>query len=59
MAKTAYNIQLKGYVCGADFDRKAVDKTLAEHSGMPVNVLIDTLGAKRIGNFCKLPIQLL
>ena len=44
MAKTAYNIQLKGYVGGADFDRKAVDKTLAEHSGKPVNVLIDSLG---------------
>lgn len=40
MAKTAYNIQLKGYIGGADFDRKAVDMTLAEHSGKPVNVLI-------------------
>ncbi len=40
MAKTAYNIQLKVYVGGADFDRKAFDKTLAEHSGKPVNVLI-------------------
>lgn len=44
MAKTAYNIQLKGYVGGADFDRNAVDKTLAEHSGKPVNVLVDSLG---------------
>lgn len=44
MAKTTYNISLKGYVGGADFDRKAVDKTLAEHSGKPVNVLIDSLG---------------
>lgn len=44
MAKTAYNIQLKGYVGGADFDRNAVDKTLAEYSGKPVNVLIDSLG---------------
>lgn len=45
MAKAAYNIQLKGYVGTADFDRKAVDKTLAEHSGKPVNVLIDILGS--------------
>ena len=40
MAKTAYNIELKGYVGGAGFDRNAVDKTLAEYSGKPVNVLI-------------------
>lgn len=38
MAKTAYNIQLKGYVGGADFDRNAVDKTLAKHLGKPVSV---------------------
>ncbi len=38
MAKIAYNIQFKGYVGGADFDRKAVDKTLAEHFGKPVIV---------------------
>ena len=44
MAKTAYNLHLKGYVGGADFDRKAVDKTLAEQSGKRVNVLIDSLG---------------
>ena len=44
MAKTAYNIQLKGYVGGADFDRKAVDTMLASQSGKRVNVLIDSLG---------------
>lgn len=44
MDKTADNIQLKGYVGGADFDRNAVDKTLAGYSGKPVNVLIDSLG---------------
>lgn len=44
MAKTAYNIQLKGYVGGADFDRKAVDTMLAAQSGKTVNVLIDSLG---------------
>ena len=41
---TAYNLHLKGYVGGSDFDRNAVDKTLAENSGKPVNVLIDSLG---------------
>lgn len=44
MSKTAYNIQLKGYVGGADFDRKAVDTLLASQSGKRVNVLIDSLG---------------
>lgn len=44
MSKTAYNIQLKGYVGGADFDRKAVDSMLANQSGKRVNVLIDSLG---------------
>lgn len=29
MSKTAYNISLKGYVGGSDFDRKTVDTTLA------------------------------
>ena len=49
MDKTADNIQLKGYVGGADFDRNAVDKTLAEYSGKPVNVLIDSLPCAHIG----------
>lgn len=44
MATTAYNLHLKGYVGGSDFDRNAVDKTLAANSGKPVNVLIDSLG---------------
>ncbi len=44
MSKIAYNLHLKGYVGGSDFDRNAVDKTLAEHSGKRVNVLIDSLG---------------
>lgn len=44
MSKTAYNLQLKGYVGGADFDRKAVDSMLANQSGKRVNVLIDSLG---------------
>lgn len=44
MPKTAYNISLKGYVGGADFDRTTVDKTLAQNEGKQVNVLIDSLG---------------
>lgn len=44
MSKTTYNIQLKGYVGGADFDRSTVDRTLAENEGKAVNVLIDSLG---------------
>ena len=44
MPKTAYNISLKGYVGGADFDRTTVDKTLAKNEGKQVNVLIDSLG---------------
>ncbi len=44
MPKIAYNISLKGYVGGADFDRMTVDKTLAQNEGKQVNVLIDSLG---------------
>ena len=44
MSKTAYNIQLKGYVGGWDFDRGDVDAVLAENDGKQVNVLIDSLG---------------
>ena len=44
MAKTAYNISLKGYVGGADFDRTTVDRELAKNNGKQVNVLIDSLG---------------
>lgn len=44
MSKTAYNISLKGYVGGSDFDRKTVDSTLAANEGKSVNVLIDSLG---------------
>lgn len=44
MSKTAYNITLKGYVGGEDFDRSKVDRTLADNDGKLVNVLIDSLG---------------
>ena len=44
MPNIAYNISLKGYVGGLDFDRSTVDKTLAKNEGKEVNVLIDSLG---------------
>ena len=44
MSKTTYNISLKGYVGGYDFDRSTVDSTLAKNEGKEVNVLIDSLG---------------
>lgn len=44
MSKTTYNITLKGYVGGLDFDRSTVDKELAKNEGKQVNVLIDSLG---------------
>jgi len=44
MSRTAYNITLKGYVGGEDFDRNTVDRTLADNEGKQVNVLIDSLG---------------
>ena len=44
ISKTAYNISLKGYVGGYDFDRSTVDKELAKNEDKQVNVLIDSLG---------------
>ena len=44
MSKTAYHLQLKGSVGGADFDRKAVDNILEKNQGKQVNVLIDSTG---------------
>ena len=44
MSKTAYNISLKGYVGGYDFDHSTVDRELAKNDGKKVNVLIDSLG---------------
>ncbi|MBD5307580.1 MAG: hypothetical protein HDS14_08175 [Bacteroides sp.] len=44
MPKTTYNISLKGYVGGLDFDRSKVDKELAKNEGKEINVLIDSLG---------------
>jgi ATP-dependent protease ClpP protease subunit len=44
MPTTQYNLHLKGFVGGYDFDRDYVDYVLAKHEGSPVNVLIDSLG---------------
>ena len=43
MSKTTYNISLKGYVGGYDFDHSTVDRELAKNEGKQVNVLIDSL----------------
>ena len=44
MPQTQYNLHLKGFVGGADFDRNYVDYILAKNAGKEVNVLIDSLG---------------
>ena len=44
MPQTQYNLHLKGFVGGADFDRNYVDYILAKNAGKDVNVLIDSLG---------------
>lgn len=44
MPQTNYNLHLKGFVGGADFDRDFVDFVLAKNSGKDMNVLIDSLG---------------
>lgn len=44
MAKTKYNLHLKGYVGGWDFDSDYVDFILNKNSDKEVSVLIDSLG---------------
>ena len=44
MKNTQYQLHLKGYVGGYDFDRDYVDYVLAKNEGKPVHVLIDSLG---------------
>lgn len=39
-----YDLYLRGYVGGADFDADLVSRTLAKHKDQPVTVLIDSLG---------------
>lgn len=55
MSKTAYNISLKGYVGGYDFDRSTVDRELSKNDVKQVNVLIDSLGALSPPAFPSLP----
>lgn len=44
MPKTDYQLQLRGYVGGYDFDRSYVDYVLDQHKDKHVDVLIDSLG---------------
>ena len=44
MAKTKYNLHLKGYVGGWDFDSDYVDFILNKNTDKEVSVLIDSLG---------------
>lgn len=44
MLKTKYQLHLKGYVGGYDFDRDYVDYVLGKHPEEEVHVLIDSLG---------------
>lgn len=44
MAKKKFNLHLKGYVGGWDFDSDYVDYILEKNDGQEVNVLIDSLG---------------
>ena len=44
MPQREYQLQLKGYVGGYDFDRNYVDYVLDQHKDKPVHVLIDSLG---------------
>lgn len=44
MSKHSYNLHLKGYVGGWDFDSDVVDYTLNKHADSEVHILIDSLG---------------
>ena len=44
MSNVTYNLHLKGFVGGADFDCNYVDFVLAQNSEQSVSVLIDSLG---------------
>ncbi len=45
MSNATYNLYLKGFVGGADFDRNYVDFVLSQNSEQSVSVLIDSLGS--------------
>ena len=44
--KTNYQLHLKGFVGGFDFDADYVDYILSKHEGKEVHVLIDSLGGR-------------
>ena len=44
MSKKTYNLHLKGYVGGWDFDSDYVDFVLNKNADNEVHVLIDSLG---------------
>ena len=44
--KTNYQLHLKGFVGGYDFDADYVDYILSKHEGKEVHVLIDSLGGR-------------
>ena len=44
MSNATYNLHLKGFVGGADFDRNYVHFVLAQNSEQSVSVLIDSPG---------------
>ena len=44
MSNATYNLHLKGFVGGADFDRNYLDFVLAQNSEQSVFVLIDSPG---------------
>ena len=44
MSNATYNLHLKGFVGGADFDRNYMDFVLAQNSEQSVSVLIDSPG---------------
>ncbi len=46
MEEKKYQLHLKGYVGGYDFDADYVDYILSKNEGREVNVLIDSLGGK-------------
>ena len=46
MAKTKYNLHLKGYVGGWDFDSDYVDFVLNKNTDKEVAVIIDSLGGQ-------------
>lgn len=57
MAKTKYNLHLKGYVGGWDFDSDYVDFVLNKNTDKEVAVLIDFLGGQLIDVYLGNPMR--